>query len=253
MNIFKQFIESFYSFEKYPIFMQTKGFKVFIYIFMLSLISMISMFFLKLPDIISYNKIGGTQGIVDKYIDNFDIKDGKLTTNKIEYKSKNKNFIISVDTTKDNLDISLADGYLLGVLADSEKVILINSTASAVIKYSELGENFNKDSLVSMLNLIFKLSILFTVLAYFILRFVEILIFSAMGMLINSIVGAKITFMQMYKLTAYCQTMPIVLSSILLIFGVVMPFIIYTGVVFTYIYIALKNVKAQNGVIIAVL
>lgn len=252
MNILQQIIKSFYSFDEYPMLIKTKGFKVFFYIIILSLISISPI----AGDIAKlYHQIGGINGATEKYVPDFEIKDNILITeSKINYKSDNKAIAIVLDTQKQYNPKDYKD-YLTHIFIGKEKFYVSKNSDTDEFDYT-LFNGLTKEKLESKsfyIKQILGMSCIMMYFMYFWAQFFILLLYTALANIINIFVGAQIKFSESFKLVVYSRTMPLILSTVLLLVNISMPPLVYTGVISAYIYFGLKNIKEQNGIIIAVL
>lgn len=252
MSFYQQFIKSFYKFEEYPLLAKVNSFRTVIYVFILSLLAS---FLYIVPIVADYYNMGGFTGIIDKYVPEFEIKNGKLIMNAdIDYESLTKEMIIIADTNT-KVDVSMLEDYMSGILVDDEKMILRSAGYTYSLNFKDV-DNTTKEDIYKMIPVFKQMSIIiiFVFIFFYILsNYIAVLMFNFIAIIINRFIGANVTFSESLKISAYSRTMPFILRIILMFFGIPMDLTVYCFVVCTYIYLGLKNIKNQNGRIIAVL
>ena len=250
MNIIQQFICAIYRFGKYPELIKNKMWRVILYLLTLSAISYVLIIVLFYP---AYKSAGGLTGIINRYVPEFTVSNGKLDMETIEYIDDDIMLYIHIDTTK-AIDRSELNKYDCVLLADSDSLVASNGIQQMETKFSDIGEMSKADLIkaIPMLKISMAVSLIMLYLLYVGNLLTMIVLFVLIGNVINLMfVRAQIRFWDMFKLSVYARTMPALLMAVLSVIGVNMSMIIYAGIVCVYMYLGLKNIKAENGVVIA--
>lgn len=257
MNIFKEMHSAVAKVENYRHFLQNRKRKVFLY----GIVIMLFYFALTIliPVAQFQVKTGGLVNLAKDYIPEFELSDGILRTEQPIY-YEDYNTYVDIDTASDRLISDTEDyndlmnGYSQVLVADQEKMILKDDGQISMYYFSDLGDvNFNRNDIlgyIPMLNLFLGIGV---VLLYFwevALFFFGILFVALGGMIIASCMKLRIGFGQLYLLSVYSRTLPLLIKGILKLFGVPFPFfwILNFGISFVYLCFALQKIKnAQDS------
>lgn len=253
MSFFKQIINACYAFDKYYLLVKVSLPKVLFYLFVITLVQFIVML---MPIYVEYAEKGGITGIIDKYIPEFEIKDGVFyCEKKINYVDNLADSIIIVDSDK-IFDEEVFDGHMLGIAVDKEKIMSrYFKTSVSYFRHFKTNGVINKNfvyTLLPFIRLAFIVSATIVLIMAYCTTILNSILVAVMAFLINLIISSYIKNVEYFKLAVYVQTMPVILQMSLYFIGVSMPSIVYIAVIGLYIYFALKNIKKQEGMIIAV-
>ncbi len=188
---------------------------------------------------------------------NFEIKDGKLS---VEGKmplvlSQDKDYYFVIDTTN-SINPDVLNSYSKGLLILKDKMIEKQSRGQTqVIDFKTFqGTTINKNMLNKYLPLI-KLVIPFifigNILGYFLGGLLSALFLALIALIINSIFKTELKYGQLYSLSIYALTTPLIIDVIFKIFSVEhfsYYWLVYHLIAFAYICFALNNLKkSRNG------
>lgn len=251
MNIIKQFKISIYKFHDYPLLLMEKGSKAAGYFIAFTLlIAVISM----IPIINLYISSGGIEKLVDTYVPDFEIKDGKLSCKTIE---SNQGMLIYINTEEDFDITKKSQEAGMYFIADSDKYVINNGIVSEEGNFKDF-ENMSEDDLKAIVKSpaflvsVFVGAAIAVILSFLLSGLVSVTIFALTGNILNMLfTKTHITFGDMFKLSIYARTFPVLFSTVFVIFGMGLPIIIEFGLMVTYMYFGLKNVKSGTGIILA--
>lgn len=255
MSFFEQMITAIYRFQKYPGLVMQKMGKVLGYLVIFTLLIAIIN---AIPFGIGYKKIGGITGAIEKYVPEFSIENGKFNCEPIDYKDEIMGVKIYIDGNEDVSKIDV-NNFVFYLLADSDKMIIGNGINREVIHFSQFAdEKVDKSKLISFfasekvklaIFAIFSISGLFSL---FLSTLLGITALSFMALFINiCFVRANAGFSEMFKLSVYVRTFPSIIIIIMSFCGIAGSTFLYWGLLVTYIYIGLKNIKKQEAIILA--
>lgn len=145
--------------------------------------------------------------------------------------------------------------YQSALLVDSEKLMIKSNGQVQTMYFNMLddGTYFSKESIIGIVPIIY-LVIVLVLIFYFIiiaaLFFFGVLIVSLLGLILNAITKAGLTFGQIYILGIYARTWPLLFKGLVVRFlGVQIPFfwVINFGVTLIYMFLAMKKMERQPG------
>lgn len=252
MNFLKQFMTSIYQFHNYNMLMLSKRASTVIYYILFSVI----LTALSIGAVARvYYQLGGVNGIFEKYVPEFTISNGKLNCDIVDKEYGGLKIYINTDGEYRCRDKDL--DALAYIAADNDGFVVYNGAMKEYYPYmaignltkSELKDFFTQDYVkFTMLFFIF----VFTLINHIITGLIGILIIALTGNMINIMFNiTDLKFMDFIKLAVYVRTFPALLNSIMACSGFQLPTIIYYGLIITYLYFGLKNVRSASGIIIA--
>ena len=255
MSFFKQMITSIYKFQSYPQLIMQKMSKVVCYLILFTIIIAIIN---SIPFAISYKKMGGITGAIEKYVPEFSIDNGTFTCKHIDYTNDIFGIKIYIDENEDvsNIDVSNTELY---VLADKDKMIIGNALQKSVLNFSQFGNDYiNKDKLIDFFSktkvkaAIFSIIVISALLSMFVGTFLSVTMLSIFAMCINiGFVKANVGFGDTFKLSVYARTFPSIFIMAMGFGGFAGGTILYWELLITYLYLGLKNIKKQESIILA--
>lgn len=217
MSFKNQFLTALYRFGSYPELFNVKGVKTFVYTALTVIITVAVMFAAVIP---GYRSLGGIEGFVEKYIPEFRISEGELIMDKVDFRDEKNGVRIYINTDTTELDMSkIESGDVTALIASKDKMYVYNAIQGqeGTLSFKDLSQALN-DS------------------------------FESKSGILNYL-GQKSVRLQ---LAAYARTLPWILSLLVnFVAGISFSSIIFFAVGSFYIYKALKNTKAQTGVVIA--
>ncbi len=252
MSFIKQFITSIYRFHDYGLLVLNRGRRVVCYYFLFTLLTaVLSIGMIAGP----YKKAGGITGIFDKYVPEFSIDNGKLNCETIDKEISGVKVYIN---TNDKFDFEDKIGNSqIYFVADGEKFAVNNGVQSVKGEFSDI-EDINRQQIKDLCSsgkfkaVLLSSLIIMLWLNEIMLGIVSVTMLALVGNLINIfVVKAQLKMSDLYKVSVYARTFPVLLSSVVAIFGIQLNIIVYTGLLITYMYLGLKNIKSGSGIILA--
>lgn len=255
MNFFKQMITAIYRFQSYPRLVMQKMSRVIGYLFLFTIIIAVIN---SIPLAVGYKNVGGIVGAIEKYVPEFAIDNGKLQCKHIDYTDDVLGVKIYVDENEDvsNIDVSNMELY---ILADNDKMIVGNAIKQSVVDFSQFKDDIiNKDKIIEIFSntkvktAIFAIFALSALISMFIGTMLSVFMLSLLAMCINiCLVRANIGLGEAFKLSVYARTFPSIAILVMGFGGFAGGTILYWGLLITYLYIGLKNIKKQEAIILA--
>lgn len=250
MNIFKEMIMSVSNFEAYNSFLKNKKIKVFGYGILIS--SIYFLLTLLIPAMLTNIKIGGLENFIQEKVPYFEYSDNELYLDKkLEYKTDSQCLII--DTSGISYDKRDFKGYSSLLIIDYEKIIAVNNQTNETIYFSQMPEigDFSKDDLIEIVPVFYFYIIIVIIALYFlgiIGFFLGAFVMSLIGCIINMSAKANITYGQLFKISVYSRTLPVLLSAVISFFSLKVPFTGLISFVLSsiYIYFALTKINNKN-------
>lgn len=241
-----QFFNSMFNFEAYRVFFRQSTGKAFLYLFV---VAVVLAGLSGIKPLLEYNRaIDELISAMEAKIPYFELRDGELAVDAempcvIE---DSPEYFFAIDTSN-RLDESVLDDYPEGMLLTRHAVIhKVNRVQTNHFSYQSFGFNITRDDVARWLPAL-KWGVVFIALFgfmyYFCGKLISALILSVAGLIIESITGCKIGFGNIYKLTLYALTLPMVIKAGLSIAGVSVPlfWLIYHGIALFYLYKAITT------------
>lgn len=256
MSFIKQFLTALYRFGSYPQLINVKGIRTFLYTLLTVIFTVLVMTCTVIP---GYLAIGGIEGFAKKYIPEFTIKDGQLSMDKVDFEDRLNGVRIFIDTTKTELDLSEAGDSPCALIASRDEVYVFNGIRGEKMSFKDMGMDFGSEDIFNALaNKNVRLSIIsFIIFMWFAGKFMQAVYNIAMLALIGNIINMAVTrvplrFSQMLKLSAYARTLPLIMSLVVpILAGFAFNPLVFYAVGAFYMYMGLKNIKTQSGIVIA--
>lgn len=255
MNIIQQFTCSIYKYSEYPRLKEIKLWRVLLYLLIGVVISVALTLALSIYPV--YSSMGGITGAINR-LPEFEISNGRLQTEKIDYYDAEARVKVLVDTGTTITRSSVEKANVaIGIYIDSEKAYVKNNANVIEYKFDDvqnvMGDvAINKEFLltkVPLFKLVMLISIVYILIFMYIGAFIQAWFFAMIGNIINIIfVRAKIRILELIKISIFAMTMPSILKLVLLLFMLPMSSIVFGGIVIAYIYLALKYIKAEEVV-----
>lgn len=248
MNIFRQFLNSIYRFDKYNELAQLKGSKVVAYEMVLFFVSLI---LTVLPIVFLIFNFGGTRGLIKEFVPEFKIESGVLAAENNVFESNGTVVIIDGQNVR---DVTELEKFSNGVIFDKEKLIINNGIQTEVYSYSDILSSLGKDKFekadifeyVSVIN--------FLGIIFLVVWFVSIVISEALGIFALSVFGIcfshifkkKIKYLKILKVSIYSRTLAEIIFAIFSLFGFVVPIVFTIILDLAYLFFAIKNVETDE-------
>lgn len=246
-NYFSAFINSILKPKEYIFFYKSTKRQAIKYIFILSLV--MGMIGYSRPAYNYYNFITIISKEVQKQFPQFEFRKGELYVYGQQPYSFNKGDLsVVIDTTGSINEDKLNDYSKIILILKDRAFYKSNNFNIDEVKYYILDDlSFNKEILVKYINL-FKIGTaviigLFPILIFFANIFLSVVV-SLLGTIVNSVLKADIKYGDLFKLSLYSMTTPILTASILRFIGVkeLMLNYVYIAVAFVYLFLAIKNI-----------
>lgn len=230
MNIFKEMALSIYSYGSYGKFLQNKKGKVFGFGTLLILFYfMITMF---IPSLIQMVAPNGVLHTIVENIPEFELKDGYLQVeDTFEYDEGGVYVDIDTDPewvfySADEM-IPYLNDYTDAILIDSEKMIVKSNGQVQELKFSDIEGEFTRDDLLQFVPWIYVIYVICMIFFYLweaALFFLGVLFVAALGMIVASVMKVSLTFGQIYLISVYSRTLPLIIKAVLSFLPVHVPF-----------------------------
>lgn len=261
MSFWKMFPTALYGFGSYPELARVKGWKAFLYILLTVVFGVAVMLAWAVP---SYVHAGGFAGMAEDKLPQFTISDGRLTMDSLDYWDKEKQMHIYVDTANTKPDLTKAENAMSALVAGSEEMSIVSNAMGYTQTYSfaDLNEGMGKIDKARVVKFLgtAEFQVFFIMMYGFALLFVfavqalyDVLWLTLLGNLINMFfVRLPVRFGTMVKLGVFARTLPFLMSILMtLVAGFPIEQIVYYAIGAFYVYKGLKNIKNQEGVVIA--
>ncbi|WP_251555560.1 DUF1189 domain-containing protein [Neobacillus muris] len=221
MNLFKQLVKSIYSPKDIASFRSQGIGRTIAFVFLLTLISV-------LPSIIYLSSafssgIGKTETLLQKEAPDFLIEDGQLTAETDVPVIMNKNnitFIIDPTGAVSEEDVSEEEDAF-ALLKD--RFVIVTGGQTETSSYSMMpGLVISKDDVSGFIEYISGLkgviiTILIAIVYLFssVMSFIEVSIAAFIGLLLKNLAGRELKYGQLWRMAAYCETLPTLFFTIM--------------------------------------
>lgn len=252
LNFFTKVYYSMAGFENYRFFISQKMGRTVVYLLLLSLI--IGLIGIIQPMVETNNMIGQVIEGIEDVIPDFTFENGKLDVHaEMPIIIGESGSTIIIDTSGATNE-SILDSYDNAILILENRMIQKNFANQQVTDFSMLqGIRLDRDSVKNMLPLIkWFMLILFIILPPFIIagRFLSALLVSIIGIIINSARNTGLPYRDIFSISAYALTLPLIICTILDIAGV--PFLLSTLVYYLiaaiYTWGAINSIKRHTEI-----
>ncbi len=252
-GLFSSLYRSLYDFKAYAGFKKGSMGRAFLYLFVVSMIS----------GIIGSVKIymGMDQAFKDmhqtftKDFPNFTFtKDGLEVEGKMPIISAEGNKFITIVDTEGKVSPSVLDQYEEGIYVGKTKIIFKRNQVEtreydlssfkeiAPLTKSDVEKFFAYSWVMSLIVIIFFL------VFYFIAKIVNALVVGLIGLIYSAVTRSGESFGDLFKLSIYALTLPIIIETVLTLTGIKIPFfsVIYFGLATGYLIYALTRIKGSE-------
>lgn len=252
-NIFSLFGKAFFAFKDYHLFRNLSNGKVFLYVLLISLISYLLTFAWPMGSL--FAQFGSLESITDEYVPEFTLsRDGFYCEEEYYIDQPDALLVIDCNAVYSPQDLY---GYPQGVIMDAEKMMSVtNNSAPSTLYYSELEEfSLSKADIYSFLPAL-KVIIFVTFILTYVIYCVSYLFGSLMccliAMIINSVLGTKLLFGDLFRLTVYARTIPVILKGVISAVSVFsLPFMLFYVIFIVLMVYVLNTIKSMDGTILA--
>ena len=258
MNIFKQLIVSLYSPKDIAKFHQQGIGKTILFVFFLTLISVLPSFYYFNTSII--NGFNSLESTVQKDFPDFKIENGQLeseTAAPITINKENLTIVFDSTGTINEEDVKQSNNSIFFL---KDELIYTASGQSQSIQYSMLGNTtitqqdisklFNK--LDSILPVMIPITDALIYIFSAAMKFIEVSILALFGLLLKNLVGNNSPYRYLWRLSAYSITLPTIFFAIMDSLQTIVPggFMIHWFVAIMMLMLSLKEIQPKNDEII---
>lgn len=251
MNVFKQLYVSLYSPKDMATFRNQGIGKTILFVFLLTLISIIpsSYYF----NVMIKDGIHMIQETISTEMPNFEIKNGKLTVEGGQPTIINKNgFVIFVDDSgKVNPD-EVSSRFTNGIaLLKSEFVIIsegnVQSSPYSFIEGTNQSISLWMDEADRLLWVFLAIMMFIFYIVAAALMFLKVTIFAVFGLIIKNALAKPLRYAELWKISAYCLTLPTIFFTIMDIFQTTVPLSMTLSwfIIFILLLLTLKEVPEE--------
>lgn len=255
MGVFKQFKESITNFQSYTYFYRETLGKAIFYIFIISLL---------LGLIESIRPIVGMTGaftdmktVVKENFPELTIKNGILSAPsdvRMPICIDDGDTLILMDTTE-KLDTGHLSGYSQGALIDPYGITYSNGIKMQYISFENIEDRTimaeDIDRLIGMISLFINvILIIFMPLASFVGKLWSVfVVMGIIGMIMSAIKKLGFSYGEGCKLAAYALTVPMILSTFLIVIGIAIPYfgLLYYAIGGFYLYKGMLEVIKEKS------
>lgn len=238
LNLYKRFINSVSGFNGYKHLLNETPAKAVVFVLLLTLI--LGTAFMIQP---AYEFNKGVSVIVrdfDDKVPNFEFKNGELQIEgKMPVILKGEGTTVIIDTS-DSPNESILDNYDNALLILKNKMIQKNYANTQATSFSSLmGFSMDKNSvkmLIPLLRWIIALIMIFGVPFFIIGKFLSALFISLIGLMVNSMTKARLQYRDIYRISLYSMTLPLVLCTLLDVMNVMPPIAFFTFYMISCVY-----------------
>ncbi|MDX8364217.1 DUF1189 domain-containing protein [Cytobacillus sp. IB215665] len=247
MSIFRQLVKSLYSTNDIAKFRFQGIGKTILYVFLLTLISIIPTAYFIASDISKgVNKIND---LFESDLPSFYIEDGKLSIPGEEPILISKDDFSLIIDSRENISnndaVNNIDGDGLALLKN--RAVYVSNANEQSFYYSSFGDiTFSSDDMQNVISTLDSLLIIiipvFILIMYIFssgMKFLGITLLAFIGMIINSVLTRKITYRHSWILSAYSVTIPTLFFTLMGTFNVIIPAQFTLNVIISVIILSL--------------
>lgn len=251
MNIFRQFLKSIYSPPTVAKFRFQGIGKTILYIFILMLITF-SVTAFQLGSTVS-NGVKQFQTVLENDLPEFELKNSSLLSDLDEplyIEIDGENFIFDTSGTLTTTDIEQNHSQVLALL--KSEAVYITDGVTQSIRYGELGSlDLTKaeiegltETIVDLLPLIITLIVVLLFIVLTTLKYIGIFFLSFFGLIVRSKTGLRLSYKQVWVLSAYTITLPTVFFAVTDSLNIYIPYslTLYWLVAFIMLYLIFKEI-----------
>lgn len=253
MNIFKQFFKSLYSPKDIATFHKQGFGKTFLYILLLSLIAVLPIYIY----VVNYMNhfIEELEDTVVNDIPDFHIQNGILISNSTEPIYIDKHGITIIFDSTGTVTVSEAQNSPNTVSFLQKDMVMNLEGQTDTLSYASLDLDISKDQLVPFFESINSISsavyiVVFLIFYLFQLggELIKITVLALFGLIMASSLKLSIAYGQLWKLSTYAITLPVVFFTIMNAVNAVVPFSFFInwGVMLIMLYLILKEMPKED-------
>jgi hypothetical protein len=253
INIFKCFIYSITGFERYRVLLRQSMGKAVAYLILLSLLLSVAVF---VPVyIMMYDKFDSAAQYIAENMPDFRLSGGKLEVyGEMPIVIEDDDLPVVIDTTPGAEDT---------ILSEYDNVLLITGDKMVVKSYVNrqeyplsafMGLDISKDTLVNSKPMITSyIKIMFVIIGFFVCvffvigKFISALVVSVIGMIANSSMKTNMSYRNIFKLSIFSMTLPLVIGSVFDVLSINIPFVavLFYAVSGVYVCGAISRIKKE--------
>lgn len=251
LNLYKRFINSINGFNGYRQLLYESAGKAVLYVFLLTLLLGAVSIIQPIREI--------DKGVTlfadnfEKEVPNFELNNGVLTVEgKMPVIIKSEEMTIIIDTSE-NADQSILDDYDNAILLTRTQMIQKNySNVYSASFDSFKGIIIDKEAFRHALPYVKGIIVCFLVLSIFVFiagRYLSALLISVVGLIVNSSFKANLHFMDIYRISLYSMTLPLIICAILNLTGIIniVPLLLFYIISCVYTWGAITSIAKSNG------
>lgn len=204
--------------KAYVQFLKESGGRAVLYLFLITLIlGCIG----RIRTVYDFNNIlNKAKDSLNKEVRDFTFEDGKLTVEgEMPIIIKEADGSVFIIDTSGKTNESILDKYEKAIfITDTKMVNKENSLQKRVTDFSSIKFSLNKEKASKFIHkakLLNSFIILFGTLWFFLKQFIFALFTTLLALIVNAFVKARVNFGEVYKLTLYALTVPIILNTVL--------------------------------------
>lgn len=251
MGFFQKILHSVAGFGKYRFFIRQRPGKAVVYLLLLSLILGVASL---IPLVVDFNNaISGFITDFDKSVPNFTFENGKLSVEgNMPIILGEGNSTVIIDTS-DRTDESVLGNYDNAILITSDRMIQKTYANRQVTNFSLMqGVKFDRESVKRVLPFIKFLSvfiIIFGSIFFICAKFFSALIVSLIGLIINAVRGTALPYSDVFKISVYSLTLPLLIGTLINLTGVNIPYLylIFYLIAIVYVWGSFNSIKKDMG------
>jgi hypothetical protein len=249
INIFSRFFYSITSFARYRLFLRQSVGKAVLYLLLLSVLLSLAVY---IPAGLQYDRfIDDLIANYDIVIPDFSFADGKLqVSGKMPIIVDEGTYPIVIDTSPDAEDRILPQ-YDTVMLITGDKIIQKNYANKQVTYLSVFqGLELARDDIGEALPLMKPVGIFIFILiaiGFVCGKFISALIISLIGLTINSALKTSLSYRNIFKISIYSMTLPLLVCTIPSVTSLTIPFlwILFYVIASVYVYGAIKSIRKE--------
>ncbi len=254
MNIFVEMLHAVYDGKSYALFLRDRKRKTFLFGVVL-----VTLYYL-VAVITPYTQFrfatGGVMQVVDKFVPDFRLSDGKLWVERTFSVTDGTDYVY-VDTGDYVIDDQEAEQILQNydtvLLMDSERAIFRSTGKVQTVCFADFGDvdTTKNDILEHIRPYVFAGTIAILVVVFLFMQaafFFGVLFVALFGMILASIMKEKMTFGQLYQMGVYSRTTPLLIKAVLslLPFGIPFYWLISLVISLAYLRCGICQVRAER-------
>ena len=254
MNLFKQLIVSLYSPKDISAFRQQKMGKTILYVFILTLLSILPSLYYFSTSLV--NGMDTIEDTVQNELPPFTIENGELFSDEPVPLTINKSNFTFIFDSSGTIEQSTIDRAENTIFILKNELVYSSSGASQSIPYSMFGDvTITKEDVSTMftsVDSILPITISFVSAIIYIfsslMKFIEVSIMAVFGLALKNILGKKISYGHLWRMSAYSVTLPTLFFTIMDALKTVVPngFFISWLVAMIILLLALKEIPSQK-------